>query len=126
MKNQKMYSVLVSMIPAIQAILDTFNVANMDSHVRMYIGAALIFLIIVLQGIQIYFNPNIKDTALWVNAVAMIGYVAGGIIDNLPAIQISEEVSSVIRLVFSLIVVFANAIVREFNTVNRPLNINTK
>ena len=72
MKNQKMYSVLVSMIPAIQAILDTFNVANMDSHVRMYIGEALIFLIILLQCIQIYFNPNIKDTSLLVNAVALM------------------------------------------------------
>lgn len=118
MKNQKVYSVIVSLIPAIQAILDTFNVANVNSTMRVYIGAGLILLIIILQGIQIYFNPEVKDKALWVSAVALTGYIAGGIIDNLKTIQITDEVASVVRLVFSLIIVITNAIVREYNTVD--------
>lgn len=118
MKNQKVYSVIVSLIPAIQAILDTFNVANVNGTMRMYIGAGLILLIIILQGIQIYFNPEVKDRALWVSAVALTGYIAGGIIDNLKTIQITDEIASVLRLVFSLIIVITNAIVREYNTVD--------
>lgn len=126
MKNQKIYSVIVSLIPAIQAVLDTFNAANVSDHMRMYIGGALIFLIIVLQGIQIYFNPEIKNKAIWVSIVALIGYIAGGMIDNLNLISLSEETSSIIRLAFSLVVVFANTIAKEYNTVNTGLKINLK
>ncbi len=126
MKNQKAYSVIVSLIPAVQAILDTFNAAQVSDALRMYIGALLILLIIVMQGIQIYLNPSIKNNALWVSVVALIGYIAGGIMDNLNVIPMSEEVASVIRLVFSLFVVIANAIVREYNTVEDKLKINIK
>lgn len=126
MKNQKTYSVLVSIIPAIQATLDTFNIADVNSSMRMYIGASLILLIIVLQGIQIYFNPNVKDRALWVSVVALIGYIAGGILDNLQVVQIAVEASSIVRLVFSLIVVFTNTIVKEYNTIDNKIQLNLK
>ncbi len=126
MKNQKAYSVIVSLIPAVQAVLDTFNAAQVSDALRMYIGALLILLIIVMQGIQIYLNPSIKNNALWVSVVALIGYIAGGVMDNLNVIPMSEESASVIRLVFSLFVVIANAIVREYNTVEDKLKINIK
>src|SRR6218665_3578629 len=118
MKKQKIYSVIVSLIPAVQAVLDTFNAAKVSDDMRMYIGAGLIFLIIVLQGIQIYFNPEVKNTALWVNVLALTGYVAGGVIENLNLISLSEEAASIIRLAFSLIVVITNTIVREYHTVD--------
>lgn len=126
MKNRKIYSVIVSLIPAVQATLDTFNAANVNSNVRMYIGAGLILLLIILQGIQIYFNPDIKDKALWVSAVAFIGYIAGGIIDHLQLFAFTDEASSIIRLAFTLIVVFTNAIVKQYNSVNTILKINLK
>jgi len=126
MKNKKIYSVLVSLIPAVQATLDTFNAANVSSNVRMYIGAFLILILIILQGVQIYLNPDIKDKALWVNVVAFIGYVAGGIIDHLQLIALTDEISSIIRLAFTLIVVFTNALVRQYNTVDTTLEINLK
>ena len=116
MKNQKAYSVLISLIPAIQAILDTFNAAKVDGAMRTYIGATLMLLLIILQGIQIYLNPNIKDRALWVSIVALCGYIAGGVVDNLNLIHLTDEVFSIVRLTFSLVVVVANAIVREYNT----------
>lgn len=125
MKNQKAYSVLISLIPALQAILDTFNAAKVDGAMRMYIGASLMLLLIILQGIQIYLNPNIKDRALWVSIVALSGYIAGGVIDNLNLIHITDEVFSIVRLVFSLVVVVSNAIVREYNTVSVTKNENS-
>jgi len=121
MKNKKIYSVLVSLIPAIQATLDTFNAANINSNARMYIGAGLILLLILLQGIQIYFNPDIKDKALWISVIALIGYVAGGIIDHLQVLAFTEETSSIIRLAFTLIVVFTNSVVKEYNTISTKL-----
>jgi hypothetical protein len=126
MKNRKIYSVIVSLIPAVQATLDTFNAANINNNMRMYIGAGLILLLIILQGIQIYFNPDIKDKALWVSALALIGYIAGGIIDHLQLFAITNEASSMIRLVFTLVVVFTNAIVKQYNTVDTTLEINLK
>ncbi len=127
MKNKKIYSVLVSLIPAVQAMLDTFNLAQVNDTVRAYIGAVLILLLIVLQGIQIYLNPSIKDKALWVSVVALVGYIAGGIIDNLDLVHMTEEVSGIVRLIFSLVVTLANAIVRQYNTVdNNNYTLNLK
>lgn len=126
MKNKKIYSVLVSLIPAIQATLDTFNAANVSNNVRIYIGAFLILMLIILQGIQIYLNPDIKDKALWVSAVALIGFIAGGIIDHLQLFAFTNEVSSIIRLAFTLVVVFTNAIVKQYNIVDTTLKLNLK
>lgn len=126
MKNKKIYSVIVSLIPALQAVLDTFNAANVNNNMRMYIGASLILLLIILQGFQIYFNPDIKDKALWVSIVAFIGYIAGGIIDHLQLFAFTDEATSIIRLVFTLIIVFVNAIVKQYNTIDTKLEINLK
>lgn len=92
----------------------------------MYIGASLILFLIILQGIQIYLYPDIKDRALWVSIVALMGYIAGGIIDNLNIVNLSQETDSIIRLVFTLIVVFANAIIRQYNTVDNQMKLNIK
>lgn len=120
--NKFAYSVIISMIPALQATLDTFNAANLQNESRVYVSAILMLALIILQGIQTYFNPEIKNTALWISIVAFIGYVAGGIIDNLQIIQLSEENASVIRLAFTLIVVFSTSIVKQYNTLigNQP------
>lgn len=93
----------------------------------MYIGACLMLLLIILQGVQIFFNPNIKDSALWVCSIALVGYTAAGVIDNLNIIQFANETASIIRLVFSLIVILTNAIVVQYNIEeNQAHNINPK
>lgn len=120
MKNQKLYAVLVSLIPAVQAALDTFNMANMNGSVRMYTGAVLMLLLIVLQGIQIYLNPALNNRLLWVNVVALIGYISGGIIDHLQWISLSDDNESLLRLLFSFAVIVSNAVVKVYEERHAP------
>ena len=124
MKNKNLYTIIVSTIPAVQALLDTFNVANINDNVRAYIGASLMLVLIILQGIQIYLNPRIKDKALWLSIVALVGYIAGGVLDNLHIIQLSAEAASIVRLVFTILIVITNTIVKQHNSIDNSLNIN--
>ena len=82
-------------------------------------------LLIVLQGIQIYLNPAVNNRLLWVNVVALVGYISGAIIDHLQWISLSEDNESLLRLLFSFAVIACNAIVRVYEEWHVPVGIKT-
>lgn len=114
MKNTKLYSILIGIIPVLQIVLDTINTAKLDNNIRMIVGASLMLMLIILQGIERYLSPNIKNTSLWISVIALLGFVAGGILDNLQIISLSENSESIIRLIFTLIVVISTTISKQF------------
>lgn len=114
MKNTKLYSILIGIIPVIQIVLDTINTAKLDNNIRMIVGASLMLMLIILQGIERYLSPNIKNTSLWISIIALIGFIAGGILDNLQIVSLSENSESIIRLIFTLIVVISATISKQF------------
>jgi len=114
MKNTKLYSILIGIIPVIQIVLDTINTAKLDNNIRMIVGASLMLMLIILQGIERYLSPNIKNTSLWISVIASLGFIAGGILDNLQIVSLSENSESIIRLIFTLIVVISATISKQF------------
>ena len=114
MKNTKLYSILIGIIPVIQIVFDTINTAKLDNNIRMIVGASLMLMLIILQGIERYLSPNIKNTSLWISVIASLGFIAGGILDNLQIVSLSENSESIIRLIFTLIVVISTTISKQF------------
>lgn len=114
MISKKTYAILIGIIPVLQIVLDTINTAKLDNNIRMIVGASLMLMLIILQGIERYLSPNIKNTSLWISVIALLGFVAGGILDNLQIISLSENSESIIRLIFTLIVVISTTISKQF------------
>lgn len=112
--QSKLYSILIGIIPVLQIVLDTINTANLDENLRTIIGASLMLVLIILQGIERYLSPFKKNTALWISIIALIGFIAGGILDNLHIIKLAPNLESLVRLIFTLMVIVSAGISRQF------------
>ncbi len=98
------YGIIIGLFPVIQVILDTLNTAQLDSEIRMYIGAISMFCLILLDGFKKYFNPEIENNGIWITILMLVVFVIGGVLDNSNTFQMTENIKSIFRIITTILI----------------------
>ncbi len=124
MKNEKLYQILIALIPTIQIAFDAINSIGLEDDIRTIIGGSLILTMLILNGIKQYFDPLIKNTAVGISILLFFGYVAGGIIDHLEVFNFSENTDAIVRTAMLVIVSASGALSKTLFEQPRGYKIN--
>lgn len=120
--KEDVYVKIIGLLPMLQVLFDTINVAQVGENVKMYVGASLMLLILIVNAFKIYFDPNKSNNALWLTIVMAVLFVVGGVLDQLDIFNLNEKWQGIVRTIATLLMAVGAYLINAFGDKNETSN----
>lgn len=107
----KTINLIGAVILIIETLLQSIGVLNLSPEVLKYTIVSLAFAGLILNGVKTHFSA--MNAVVWINIIAFVLYVLGGVADVLDLAPFAEEVKVSILKVSGLLYMILNIIARS-------------